>query len=53
MVHKTYKKMVPHDEDGEKSKPPSLNRLMKTRLEKLVSRKDAEYVLGLSFACAC
>lgn len=35
--------MVPSAEEDEK-KAPSLNRLMKSRLEKLVAKKDATYV---------
>ncbi|KAF8971682.1 Bromodomain-containing protein [Flammula alnicola] len=43
LVNKTYHKMVPSDEDEEngKPKPPTLNRLMKTRLERLTSKKDS------------
>ncbi|KAF9486466.1 Bromodomain-containing protein [Pholiota conissans] len=40
LVHKIYSKMVPSDEDEEK-KSPSLSRLMKARLEKLVAKKDS------------
>ncbi|RDB29274.1 Protein polybromo-1 [Hypsizygus marmoreus] len=49
LVHKTYNKMVPSDEDGEnaegddrknKSKAPNLTRLMKSRLHKLVAKTD-------------
>jgi hypothetical protein len=35
--------MVPSAEEDEK-KAPSLNRLMKSKLEKLVAKKDATYV---------
>ena len=37
-----YSKMVPSEEDVEngKSKSPNLNRLIKARLEKLVSKSD-------------
>ncbi|KAF5385065.1 hypothetical protein D9615_001251 [Tricholomella constricta] len=48
LVNKTYSKMVPADEDGEnldgdgkgKSKAPNLNRLLKSRLQKLVDKVD-------------
>ena len=49
IVHKTYNKLIPLDEDGEnadgedkkgKSKGPNLNRLIKTRLQKLVDKTD-------------
>ncbi|KAH9486301.1 Protein polybromo-1 [Psilocybe cubensis] len=44
LVHKTYNKMVPKEEDGEnnKPKPPSLNRLIKVRLEKLVAKTTSD-----------
>lgn len=49
--------MVPSEEDLEngKSKTPNLNRLIKARLEKLVSKSDATYVplffaVNVSFA---
>ena len=47
LVHKTYSKMAPNEEDGEneKSKTPNLNRLIKARLEKLVGKTDATYVV--------
>ena len=46
LVHKTYNKMIPSEEDGEngKHKPPNLTRLMKSRLEKLVNKTDSQYV---------
>ena len=39
--------MAPNEEDGEneKSKTPNLNRLIKARLEKLVGKTDATYVV--------
>ncbi|KAG6814146.1 hypothetical protein H0H92_002141 [Tricholoma furcatifolium] len=47
LVNKTYSKLVPSAEDGEigdgegkKSKPPSLTRLIKSRLQKLVDKTD-------------
>jgi hypothetical protein len=47
LVHKTYSKMVPSEEDVEngKSKTPNLNRLIKARLEKLVSKSDETCVV--------
>jgi len=47
LVHKTYSNLVPTEEDGEngKSKAPNLNRLIKARLEKLVSKSDATCVV--------
>ncbi|PPQ73377.1 hypothetical protein CVT26_015480 [Gymnopilus dilepis] len=44
LVHKTYNKMVPSEEDGEngKPKPPSITRLIKSRLEKLVAKTDID-----------
>lgn len=46
LVHKTYNKMVPNEDDGEngKHKPPNLTRLMRSRLEKLVNKTDSQYV---------
>ncbi|GLB35855.1 putative bromo domain containing protein [Lyophyllum shimeji] len=48
LVHKTYSKLAPPDEDSEnldgegkaKSKAPNLNRLIKSRLQKLVDMTD-------------
>ncbi|TFK77405.1 Bromodomain-containing protein [Pluteus cervinus] len=46
LVHKTYSKMVPSEDDGEdgdkkgKNKGPNLTRLMKTRLQKLIEKTD-------------
>ncbi|KAF9502340.1 Bromodomain-containing protein [Pleurotus eryngii] len=42
LANKTYNKMIPHEdgEDGAKSKPPSMNRLLKARLQKLVDKAD-------------
>ncbi|KAF8910096.1 Bromodomain-containing protein [Gymnopilus junonius] len=42
LVHKTYNKMVPSEEDGDNGKPkqPNLTRLIRTRLEKLVAKTD-------------
>ena len=42
-----YSKMVPSEEDVEngKSKTPNLNRLIKARLEKLVSKADETCVV--------
>lgn len=42
-----YSKMVPSEEDMEngKSKTPNLNRLIKARLEKLVSKADETCVV--------
>ena len=48
LVNKNYNKMFPPDEDGEnadgdgkgKSKTPNLNRLIKSRLQKLVDKTD-------------
>ncbi|KAF8641083.1 hypothetical protein AX17_000727 [Amanita inopinata Kibby_2008] len=50
LVNKTYQKMVPLDEDAEnadgetgkkgKSKPPNMNRMIKSRLQKLVGKAD-------------
>jgi len=47
IVHKIYSKMVPSEEDMEngKSKAPNLNRLIKARLEKLVSKSDETCVV--------
>ena len=47
LVHKMYSKMVPSEEDAEngKSKTPNLNRLIKARLEKLVSKADETCVV--------
>lgn len=52
IVHKTYNKLVPPDDDDEngdadgekkgKSKAPNLNRLIKSRLQKLVARTDSK-----------
>ncbi|KJA28510.1 hypothetical protein HYPSUDRAFT_128999 [Hypholoma sublateritium FD-334 SS-4] len=39
LVQKTYSRLVPNDDENEK-KPPSLNRLMRSRLEKLIAKKD-------------
>lgn len=48
LVHKMYSKMVPSEEDVEngKSKTPNLNRLIKARLEKLVSKADEKCVVS-------
>jgi len=50
VVHKTYNKMTPsddsggnHDGDGSKkgkTKPPNMNRMIKSRLQKLVDKTD-------------
>ncbi|KAG7099648.1 hypothetical protein E1B28_001474 [Marasmius oreades] len=41
LTNKTYHKMLPSEEEGEgKHKPPSLNRLIKSRLQKLVDKTD-------------
>ena len=47
LVHKIYSKMVPSEEDAEngRSKTPNLNRLIKARLEKLVSKSDETCVV--------
>ena len=47
LVHKLYSKLVPSEEDVEngKSKAPNLNRLIKARLEKLVSKSDETCVV--------
>ena len=38
--------MVPHESDEEKkNKPPSLNRMLKTRLQKLVEKTDEKSVV--------
>ncbi|KAF4612236.1 hypothetical protein D9613_004216 [Agrocybe pediades] len=43
LVHKTYNKFVPNDEDAENGQPkaPNLTRLIKTRLDKLTAKTDA------------
>ena len=53
LVHKTYSKMVPNEDDAEngKSKTPNLNRLIKARLEKLVSKSDETCVLPFCSQC--
>ncbi|KAJ7492311.1 RSC complex protein [Mycena latifolia] len=40
LANKTYNKLVPSDEDGEHAKKPSLHRLAKARLTKLVAKTD-------------
>lgn len=52
IVHKMYSKLVPSEEDAEngKSKTPNLNRLIKARLEKLVSKADETCVVSF-FQC--
>ena len=51
LANKTYNKLAPSNEDGEngedekgKSKVPNLNRLIKSRLQKLVDKTDPSYV---------
>ncbi|KAF6766736.1 RSC complex protein [Ephemerocybe angulata] len=42
LVNKLYAKIIPPQEGEEKkSKPPSLNRMLKTRLQKLIEKTDA------------
>ena len=54
LMQKTYEKLVPlvgaddeSDEDDEKgkSKVPNLNRMIKSRLQKLIEKTDKEWVL--------
>ncbi|PFH52268.1 hypothetical protein AMATHDRAFT_57287 [Amanita thiersii Skay4041] len=58
LVNKTYQKMIPSDEDGEnvdgekkgKTKAPNLNRLIKSRLQKLVDKtNDFGRILSTEF----
>jgi len=43
LVHKTYYKLVPDEDEEEKSKPPNLYKLLKARLDKVVSKKDPKW----------
>ncbi|KAF9015712.1 hypothetical protein BDQ17DRAFT_1230001 [Cyathus striatus] len=50
VVHKTYSKLVPGEEDENAPKVPSLNRLIKSRLQKLVDKTDEQgRVLSVEF----
>ncbi|KAJ7109887.1 Bromodomain-containing protein [Mycena epipterygia] len=40
LANKTYNKMVPSDEDAEHAKKPSLHRLAKARLMKIINKTD-------------
>lgn len=54
LTNKTYNKMVPSAENGDgedkkgKGKAPNLNRLLKSRLQKLVDKTDEELVFVFS-----
>ncbi|KAF5368467.1 hypothetical protein D9758_002216 [Tetrapyrgos nigripes] len=42
LTNKTYKKLVPSEEnaEGSKNKPPNIHRMMKSRLQKLIDKTD-------------
>ncbi|KAK7058434.1 hypothetical protein VNI00_002068 [Paramarasmius palmivorus] len=42
LTNKTYNKLVPSEDGEHKHKPPSLNRLIKSRLQKLISKTDED-----------
>jgi hypothetical protein len=41
LTNKTFNKLTPGLDGGKKHKPPSMSKLLKARLQKVVDKKDA------------